>query len=69
MTGPSGQLLPEGPGDVGHLLEVEDSLVEPLEQLAGPEGRLAPGGHELLQVGKGEFFQIDGVGHVKGSSQ
>ena len=67
--GPSAQLLPEAPGDVGHLPEVEDSLVEPLEQLAAAEGRLAPSGRKPLHVVKGEFLQIDGVGHMKKRGQ
>ena len=40
-----------------------DAFVEPLDQLPGPEGRLAPGGHELLQFGEGEFFEIKRVSH------
>ena len=40
-----------------------DAFVEPLGQLPGPEGRLVPGGHELLQFGEGEVFEINGVIH------
>ena len=63
--GPKDQLLPEGPGDVGHLLKIADSLIEPLEHLPAAKGGLAPGGHELLHFGQGKFLQIDAVGHLR----
>ena len=54
--GPLGQLLAEGPADVGHLVKVLSPLVKPLGELPGPVPGLAPGLDALLQFLQGEFF-------------
>ena len=47
--GPAGQFLAEGPGDVGHFLEVADSLIEPFEHLAAA---VVVRGHQAGRLGE-----------------